>query len=240
MPRPNKPYWNDARQQWRLRVRGRDHWLPRDEFGPRDKAKAWVRLHAMLQPGVTPAAAAARPTAEKSPTLGDLRQAYLRWADAEASRPGGVMGRRRYANSRSTLRRFVDWAGADREASGLSACDLDRFVAYCIAEGLAAHYIRSLCSAVQAMYNWAARAEIAGQSGSILACNPLIGHRLPPAPASPDRYLDRRVARRFLRWAWARARSTDRCAEKVNFSRSSNRPEQRTIEPDAASAERGR
>lgn len=210
MPRPHKPYFHPVRKRWRVRVAGEDRWLD-PALGPRDEAAAWAAMHQLLRPAASAAPAPApvddAARAIPAPTLNDLRQLYLRWAEDESRTPGGAMGPGQYRVHRSRLKRLVRMIGADRPAASIAPEDLEAMVRACRAEGRKPGYVDGLCASAQALCNWAARTPRAGgRPGTLLEANPIAGHRPPPLPESPDRYLDRATARKFTRWAWARAR----------------------------------
>jgi hypothetical protein len=57
------------------------------------------------------------------------------------------MDKPHYTVQRSRLRKFLEWAGEDRDADGLTLSDMNRFVACRLASGQSIRYIRGVCMA---------------------------------------------------------------------------------------------
>lgn len=95
----------------------------------------------------------------------------------------------------------------DRPASAVTSADLDGCVAAWRRAKYSPNYVRSLVRALRAAYRWGARDVAGREPARVLAADPLAGYVAPKVPAPPDRYVDGPVVRRFVRWAWARARA---------------------------------
>lgn len=94
----------------------------------------------------------------------------------------------------------------DRPASSIGAADLDGMVAAWRRAGYSPGYVRTLVRTLRTVYRWGAR-DVAGREPSrLLESDPLAGYVAPKVPRPPDRFVESATVRRFLRWAWARAR----------------------------------
>jgi integrase len=216
MARPNKPHWFEPRRCFRTRIDGKDEYFPRS-IGRFDKPMmgdvpraAWDYLHALLRrkEGET--------TAANDPTVHWLIEVYLEWCererDADRLSKGQYQGHRTHL---SKLERHVTHLGAvgDMRAMALTVDVVEDFFEACRAgtcadqdEPFSGHYIANLGKSIRAMLNWGAK-PIKGRIPSrLLAENPLRGYAFPRAPGAVRGYVEGPVVRRFLRWAWARAR----------------------------------
>ncbi len=214
MPRQNRPQWHAARRCWKFTFQkkteyfGRD--IPQDERPQIDKipARAWEQMNEIIR------RLSAKVIDSANPTVYGVAQLYLQWAEGEVGKDR--MAPANYRAHCTHLEKFWSFRDySERPAREMVTSDL---AAFCRAmtetdtERKKPHspqYIANICKSVQAAFNWAAERDPDRTPPRLIAENPLKGFRPGPIPHQ-ERYVEPAVARRFLRWAWGRARRKTR------------------------------
>ncbi|MDR3639277.1 MAG: tyrosine-type recombinase/integrase [Isosphaeraceae bacterium] len=209
MPRPNKPHWHAPRSCFRTRIDGKYCYFPR-AIGRYDKPMmgdvpkaAWDHLNELL------VEREGRATAGTDPNVFWLVELYLQWC--EKARDAGELSDGQYEGHATHLGKFRLFEIEGRligtaKARTFNVEDLDDFFDAMKAE-YSDHYVANLGKSIRAMFNWATRRVKERTPARILLVNPVTGYQFPRPPGAVRGYLDGQVARRFIRWAWARSRS---------------------------------
>jgi hypothetical protein len=191
---------------WRTKIDGKYHYL--SGVGRYEKPLAgsgkdaipvkvwdWLRETERLT-----RAASAAPV---DPTVYWLAVGYLKWAESEVE--AGRMVRDQWTGQRSRLKLLLDFPGVSETRA--TAMGVETVAAFfeSLQGRYSDEYIAGIGRTICTVFRWGAR-PIPGRSPlRLLTTNPLDGYRFPRAAPSRG-HVDAADVRRFLRWAWARAR----------------------------------
>lgn len=223
MARPNRPRWFPPRQCFRSQVRGTMRYFPRS-IGRHDQPQidgipraAWDYLHALQRQ------AEGRATAGGDLTVYLLSEMYTKWCEGEVE--GDRLSAGQYKGHCTHLTKFCEhpWRGgtvADLHAGELTVEVVEDFFEEMRRRGVevvkggevvatrpaSTHYVANLGKSIRAMLRWSARPIKGRNPPRLIPEDPLRDYRFPRAPGSVRGYVEGATVRRFLRWAWARAR----------------------------------
>lgn len=225
MPRPNRPHWHEHSGRYRCRIGGKAIYFPlsigRNDRPMRDNIplRAWEHLDHLLKEGQ------ARVVAESDPTVYGLAQSYIAWVEKESEAGRIVAGQLR--SHTVHLSSFLEHSGLqDVRARLVSADQMDDFFDRFRASDLprtgappSNHYVHNVGRSIRAMFRWASRPVKGREPSRLVHPNPLDGYKFPSQPGAVRGYVEGDVIRRFLRWAWARARREPVGSLKRRFDR---------------------
>lgn len=215
MPRQRKPQWvspgkdrnGDPRPgRWRTKIDGKWYYAPK-EIGRKDVGHAYAWLGDLEKRELH------RSTAGTDPTVYWLALAYLKWAEGE--RDAGRLTPEQWKGQRSRLALLLAWPEVKETKARLLTVDtLAEFFA-AVRDGrltgkggrrYSTSYLAGVGRTVRTVFRWGARPVPGRVPTRYLPANPLDGMKFPRAPGAVRGYVEGATVRRFLRWAWARAR----------------------------------
>ncbi len=209
MPRPSSPWWWKQKNCWAVTIARKRYMAPKEygQFAKPALKGVPVKIlewHRELVDRLT--------IKEVKPgdlSVSELANLYLKWVRTQVEL--GEMSKGTLRGLRTKLGRFCNYAPSEREpvfgrrrAHAITVDELDEAVTTW-KKKYATWYVRGLVRAIQGVYSWAARAVPGREPKKIYATNPLAGYKPPVPEKTANRYLERKVGRRFMRWAWARA-----------------------------------
>lgn len=210
MPRQRKPTWVNLGPgrpgRFKTKIDGQIKYFPvsiKQHDRPQYKGipeAAWEYLRGLERE----ADEGTRPAAD--PTVEWLIEIYLAWGAGEVA--AGRMSGNHYGPLSSRLKLFTDHPEISRtRATALTVDMLAEFFSSLRGRGYEAHYIAGVGRSIRAAFRWAARPVPGRTPTRLIPENPLAGYEFPRAPGAVRGYIEGEVVRRFLRWAWGRARS---------------------------------
>lgn len=209
MPRLKKPNWNvpgkGRKGKWRTFIDGRAVYCPDDI--PRDErpqlAGIPVRAWEWLRKIEAEHAASLRGLGGVL-TVRVLCESYTAWAEREAAEGRLSIGQAK--GIRSRLKLFAAFADVSGKAEDFTVDRLHDFFDR-IRGQASGHYLAGVGRSIRAAFRWGAKRVPGRDPVRLLAENPIAGYDFPRAPRSVRGYVEGVIVRRFLRWAWARARA---------------------------------
>jgi integrase len=141
--------------------------------------------------------------APPAPSVATIADRYLEWV--KENHPPS------HAGHESQLSRFREHQYKGRTVgetlvANVDADLVDDYFDAMRAEDYSDHYIANLGKSIRAMLNWAARPVRGRTPDRLIPTNPLFGYQFPRPPGAVRGYVEGDIVRRFLRWAWGRAR----------------------------------
>jgi integrase len=152
---------------------------------------------------------AARQVDRADPDVLGLANLYLDWS-RERSEAGHIT-RKEYVNRRTHLLLLTETQVGGRsfakmKARQFTSTELGSLVEVFQGDGYSPQYIANVVRTAKGCFKWASDRVAGRVPARILEENDVKDYSPPAVPRPPDRYVESEVIRRFLRWAWAKAR----------------------------------
>lgn len=202
MPRPRKPQWvslgPNRTGRWRTKIDGKWHYAPAT-IGQRDVGAAWAWLHELERRELH------RSTAGSDPTCYWLVVQYLKWAEGEVEADRLTI--EQWKGQRSRLKLWLKWPGVtDCKARVVTVDTLQAFFDD-LGQRASSSYVAGVGRTIRTVWRWGARPVPGRTPTRLIPVNPFDGFAFPRSPTATKGYVEGAVVRRFIRWAWARARA---------------------------------
>ncbi len=215
MGRPNKPGYNEEKELWRFTYNKVQRYIckgvpptlkPLFDGVPR---KVWDEMERVIREIDNQAAAA------RDPTLFGLSQEFLSWTSSEIQ--AGRLEASKYVTRRSHIQHLMDGFPNEKILARLVTGDMaDEFFDWFRGYKLprtgnvpSPYYVHEMGKTLRAMLRWGAKIVKDREPARLIPSDPLAGYSYPPQPGAVRGYVEGEVIRRFLRWAWGRARWAD-------------------------------
>lgn len=138
-------------------------------------------------------------------TVGELCSRYDAWSFARIGPGKDEITPGQYKGIVSRLKVFLYYTSPKLRVEKFTVDHLEEFFARVRPE-FSAHYVAGIGRTIRAAFRWGAKRVPGRDPIRLFADNPIAGYDFPRAPKSVRGYVESDVIRRFLRWAWARAR----------------------------------
>jgi integrase len=194
MPRKSKPWWWKDRGRWATTIDGKRVVAPAEVVTELD---AWT-WHAAVVDELTP-----KPASRSTLTVADVLDAYATWdaSQVEAGERNGHTAR----NDLSAIQAIVNTRlnavpFGTMLVSRLTRAHYDSLIAAWRRDGYQPNTVAARARKLKTMLRWATKPAI--DRGPMIDEIPFQGFPIPAAPATSERYGDRDMAAKWLRWIW--------------------------------------